>query len=195
MMILDSESFKRAKITIYLSIINIALYLVFFFNQNTDIFLLLVQINYKIVERLELWRLFTCMFLHGDAIHLISNIIGLVLFGTFIENIVSKTAYLIIYFLSGVLGNIMTLFLLPPYIISLGASGAIYGLIGASVIYIIFERNMTQLIITFVYLLYFIVTSFSPEINYAAHIFGLISGSGLGYFFIRKSLSNQYSDY
>ena len=194
-MILDSESFKRAKITIYLSIINIALYLVFFFNQNTDIFLLLVQINYKIVERLELWRLFTCMFLHGDAIHLISNIIGLVLFGTFIENIVSKTAYLIIYFLSGVLGNIMTLLLLPPYIISLGASGAIYGLIGASVIYIIFERNMTQLIITFVYLLYFILTSFSPEINYAAHIFGLISGSGLGYFFIRKSLSNQYSDY
>jgi rhomboid protease GluP len=194
-MILDSESFKKAKITIYLSIINITLYLVFFFNQNTDIYLLLVQINYKILERLELWRLFTSMFLHGDAIHLISNIIGLVLFGTFIENIVSKTAYLIIYFLSGVLGNIMTLFLLPPYIISLGASGAIYGLIGASVIYIIFERNMTQLIITFVYLLYFIVTSFSPEINYAAHIFGLISGLGLGYFFIRKSLSNQYSEY
>ena len=195
MMILDSESFKKAKITIYLSIINITLYLVFFFNQNTDIYLLLVQINYKILERLELWRLFTSMFLHGDAIHLISNIIGLVLFGTFIENIVSKTAYLIIYFLSGVLGNIMTLFLLPPYIISLGASGAIYGLIGASVIYILFERNMTQLIITFVYLLYFIVTSFSPEINYAAHIFGLISGLGLGYFFIRKSLSNQYSEY
>lgn len=195
MMILDSESFKRAKITIYLSIINIILYLVFLLNQNTEIYLLLVQINYKILERLELWRIITSMFLHGDAIHLISNIIGLVLFGTFIENIVSKTAYLIIYFLSGVLGNIMTLFLLPPYIISLGASGAIYGLIGASVIYIIFERNMTQLIITFVYLLYFIVTSFSPEINYAAHIFGLISGSGLGYFFVRKSLSHKYSDY
>ncbi len=189
MMILDSESFKRAKITIYLSIINIILYLVFLLNQNTEIYLLLVQINYKILERLELWRLFTSMFLHGDTIHLISNIIGLVLFGTFIENIVSRKAYLIIYFLSGVLGNIMTLFLLPPYIISLGASGAIYGLIGASVIYIIFERNMTQLIITFVYLLYFIATSFSPEINYAAHIFGLISGSGLGYFFVRKSLS------
>jgi rhomboid protease GluP len=135
------------------------------------------------------------MFMHGDIIHLLSNIIGLVLFGTFIENIVSKTAYLIIYFISGVLGNIMTLFLLPPYIISLGASGAIYGLIGASVIYIIFERNTTQLLITFVYLLYFIVTSFSPEINYAAHIFGLISGLAIGYFFIRKSVSNQYSEY
>ncbi len=195
MILLDSESFKRAKITIFLCIINVSLYLIFFFNQNNDIYLLLVQINYKVLERLELWRLVTSMFLHGDVIHLLSNIIGLVLFGTFIENIVSKTAYLIIYFFSGILGNIMTLFLLPPYIISLGASGAIYGLIGASVIYIIFERDITQLLITFVYLLYFIITSFSPEINYAAHIFGLISGTGLGYFFVRKSISYQYSDY
>ena len=167
----------------------------FLLNQNTEIYLLLVQINYKILERLELWRLFTSMFLHGDAIHLISNIIGLVLFGTFIENLASKKAYLIIYFVSGIIGNIMSLFLLPSNVISLGASGAIYGLIGATVMIIILERNTAQLLITFVYLIYFIITSFSPQINYASHIFGLISGFVLGYYFIRGTIPEKYTSY
>ena len=132
------------------------------------------------------------MFLHADILHLVSNIIGLLLFGTFIENVTSKSVYLIIYFVSGVVGNIMSLFLLAPNVISLGASGAIYGLIGASVMRIILERNMAQLLITLLYLVYFIVTSFTPQINYAAHIFGLISGFVLGYFLIRGNRENYY---
>lgn len=195
MMLIDSESFKRARITIYLAIVNVALYFVFFLNQDTQIYLLFVQINSRVIEQLELWRLFTSMFLHADVLHLISNIIGLLLFGTFIENFGSKKAYLIIYFISGIMGNIMSLFLLPPYVISLGASGAIYGLIGATVLLIILERNTAQLLLIFLYLIYFIVTSFSPQINYASHIFGLITGFILGYVFFRGSIPARYSSY
>lgn len=195
MMLLDAESFKRAKITIYLAIINISLFLVFFLNQDMELYFLFVQINNYVIERLELWRLFTSMFLHSDILHLISNLIGLLLFGTFIENLASKRAYLIIYFVSGIIGNVMSLFLLDPNVISLGASGAIYGLIGATVMIIILERNTAQLLITFVYLIYFIITSFSPNINYASHIFGLISGFILGYFLIRRSIPKRYRDY
>ena len=194
-MLLDSESFKRARITIYLAFINVSLYLVFLLSQDAEIYLFFVQINDRILERLELWRLFTSMFLHSDILHLVSNIIGLLLFGTFIENLASKKAYLIIYFVSGIIGNIMSLFLLPPNVISLGASGAIYGLIGATVMIIILERNTAQLIITFVYLIYFIITSFSPQINYASHIFGLISGFVLGYYFIRGTIPEKYTSY
>lgn len=192
MMLLDSKSFKKARITIYLAIINVSIYIIFLLNQDTDFYLLFVQINSKVLEQLEIWRLFTSMFLHADILHLVSNIIGLLLFGTFIENVTSKSVYLIIYFVSGVVGNIMSLFLLAPNVISLGASGAIYGLIGASVMLIILERNMAQLLITLLYLVYFIVTSFTPQINYAAHIFGLISGFVLGYFLIRGNRENYY---
>ena len=192
-MLLDSESFKRARITIYLTIINAALYFVFFLNQDTEVYLLFVQINNRVTEHLELWRLFTSMFLHSDLLHLISNIIGLLLFGTFIENYGSKKAYLIVYFLSGIIGNIMSLLLLPPNIISLGASGAIYGLIGATVLLIILERNVAQLLLTLVYLIYFIITSFSPQINYVSHIFGLITGFLLCYVFIRGSNYTRFT--
>jgi len=194
-MLLDSESFKRARITIYLAFINVSLYLVFLLSQDAEIYLFFVQINDRILERLELWRLFTSMFLHSDILHLISNIIGLLLFGTFIENLASKKAYLIIYFVSGIIGNITSLFLLPSNVISLGASGAIYGLIGATVMIVILERNTAQLLITFVYLIYFIITSFSPQINYASHIFGLISGFVLGYYFIRGTIPEKYTPY
>ena len=195
MMLIDSESFKRARITIYLAIVNVALYFIFLLNQDTQLYLLFVQINSRVIEQLELWRLFTSMFLHSDILHLISNMIGLLLFGTFIENFGSKKAYIIIYFVSGIMGNIMSLFLLPPYIISLGASGAIYGLIGATVLLIILERNAAQLLLTFVYLIYFIITSFSPQINYASHIFGLITGFLLGYIFIRGFIPKRYTSY
>ena len=195
MMLIDSESFKRARITIYLAIVNVALYFVFLLNQDTQLYLLFVQINSRVIEQLELWRLFTSMFLHSDILHLISNMIGLLLFGTFIENFGSKKAYIIIYFVSGVMGNIMSLFLLPPYIISLGASGAIYGLIGATVLLIILERNTAQLLLTFVYLTYFIITSFSPQINYASHIFGLITGFLLSYILIGGSVPKRYTNY
>jgi rhomboid protease GluP len=195
MFILNADSFKSAKITVYLCLFNIIFYLVFFLNPNFEIYLLLVQINYNVLERLELWRLITSIFLHGDLIHLISNLIGLVLFGTFVENIVSKIEYIVIYLLSGIVGNIMSLFLLPPYVISLGASGAIYGLIGAAVMLIILERNKSQLLITVIYLIYFVITSFSPGINYASHIFGLILGLILGYAFIRNKIPKKDTYY
>lgn len=195
MMLLDSKSFKKARITIYLAIINVSIYVIFLLNQDTDFYLLFVQINSKVLGQLEIWRLFTSMFLHADILHLVSNMIGLLLFGTFIENVSSKLVYLIIYFVSGVVGNIMSLFLLAPNVISLGASGAIYGLIGASVMLIILERNISQLLITLLYLVYFIVVSFSPQINYAAHIFGLISGFVLGYFLIRGNFRKDYYVY
>ncbi len=195
MFVLDINSFKNAKITIFLIFLNILFFVVFLLNSDTELYLLFVQINYNILQRLEIWRLFTSMFLHGDLIHLISNLFGLVLFGAYIENVVSKVEYLLIYLISGLFGNLMSLIFLPPYIISLGASGAIYGLIGASIMLIILQRNKSLLFIGFMYLLYFIITSFSPGINYYSHIFGLICGLILGFFFIRKKNTIKYDAY
>lgn len=186
MFVLDTENFKKAKVTISLVIINSLIFLFFSsFNEYSHYF---VQINDVIFRDFEIWRLFTAMFIHGDLIHLFSNMFGLFLFGVFVESFFSRKDFLLIYFVSGLLGNIFSLFLLPSYIISFGASGAVFGLIGASLIIVIKERYTPLIFISLVYVLYFLVSSFTPGINYFAHIFGLIGGLLLGYFFQKANL-------
>lgn len=80
---------------------------------------------------LELWRFLTSMFLHGDIAHLLYNMLALFLFGAMLENLVGNKRFLIIYFVSGILANIISI---NFYQSSLGASGAIFGIIGAMVI-------------------------------------------------------------
>ena len=185
MFVLEASNFKEARITIFLISINVLLY--FFFSLAfEDLFYQLVQINSNIFVELEIWRLFTSMFLHGDLMHLFSNMIALLLFGTYIELNFSKFEFLLIYFISGLIGNILSLFLLPFNAISLGASGAIFGLIGATLSILIVERDTPLIILGLFYVFYFVFSSFSPGINYFAHIFGLLGGFSTSFAFKRK---------
>jgi len=188
MFVLEASNFKEARITIFLISINALLY--FFFSLAfEDLFYQLVQINRKIIVELEVWRLFTSMFLHGDVMHLFSNMIALLLFGTYVELNFSKFEFLLIYFLSGLIGSLFSLFLLPFDVISLGASGAIFGLIGATLSLVIVERDTPLIMLGLFYVFYFLVSSFSPGINYFAHIFGLLGGFLMGYVLKRKKKS------
>ena len=191
MFVLDAANFKKARITIFLITFNTLLYLFFSFGLLDDVFYLLVQINSKVVYDLELWRLVTSMFLHGDVLHLFSNMFSLLIFGSYIELSFSKYKFVLIYFISGILGSVFTIFLLPLNTISLGASGAIFGLIGAALSILIFDRNNPLIILGLVYVLYFVITSFSPGINYLAHIFGLLGGFVTGYLLRRNKRNEQ----
>ena len=192
MIILDAESFKKAKFTLALILINIFFFIIFNIILPIQYILLLVQINSNILEG-EIWRLFTSMFLHADAIHLFSNMVALLIFGTAVENNFRRIEFIIIYLLSGLIGNLFSLVLLPINTISLGASGAIFGLIGAAFIFFA-KEDQTFLILGLVYVLYFVFTSFAPGINYWAHIFGLIGGILLGYLFKKKIFRSQKYD-
>ena len=188
MFVLEASNFKEARITIFLISINVLLY--FFFSLAfEDLFYQLVQINSKIFVELEIWRLFTSMFLHGDIMHLFSNMIALLLFGTYVELNFSKFEFLLIYFLSGLIGNMFSLYLLSFNVISLGASGAIFGLIGATLSLLIVERDTPLIMLGLFYVFYFVFSSFSPGINYFAHIFGLLGGFLMGYVLKRKRKS------
>jgi len=190
MFVLDASNIKKARITIFLISFNTLLYLFFSFGNLEDLFYLLVQINSKVVYDLELWRLVTSMFLHGDALHLFSNMVSLLIFGSYIELSFSKFKFVLIYFVSGFLGSLFTVFLLPLNTISLGASGAVFGLIGAALSILIVERNNPLIILGLVYVSYFVFSSFSPGINYFAHIFGLLGGFVTG-FILRRYKSNE----
>ncbi|TFG06658.1 MAG: rhomboid family intramembrane serine protease [Promethearchaeota archaeon] len=186
MYVLDIENFKQARITQTLIIINIFSFIVFNIILPIEYILQLAQINEKIIIDSEYHRLITSMFLHANIMHIFSNMVALLIFGTAVEKNYYKWQYLIIYFLSGLIGNLFSLLLLPPETISLGASGAIFGLIGAAFILFIIDGEKTLIIVGLIYLLYFIIASFSPGINIWAHLFGLTGGLIFGYIFLQK---------
>lgn len=187
-MVLDIESLKDAKITLTLIFVNVLMFVFFSVALPQENILLFVQINRNVITNHEFWRLFTSLFFHGDILHLFSNMLGLLIFGATVENnqTISNPKYLIIYFISGLIGNLFTLILLPLDAISLGASGAIFGLIGVAFI-IVATDSPPLLFYAIFYIAYFVVASFAPGINLWAHIFGLLGGIIFGYFFyVRK---------
>ncbi|MFX0042526.1 MAG: rhomboid family intramembrane serine protease [Candidatus Hodarchaeota archaeon] len=189
---LDVENIKYAKVTLFLIFINVFCYITFNL-VLTDDFIHFIQINRNIIEDHEIWRIFTPIFIHIDFIHLFSNMIGLLLFGATIENsrVYSKIEYVFIYFVSGLIGNLFSLILLPLDSISLGASGAIFGLIGATFVMIVTE-DRSLLLLALMYILFFIVSSLAPEINLWAHLFGLLGGVFLGYIFKPKDTDLEH---
>lgn len=185
MIVLDSKDFERAKITIILIIVNVACFVFFLSPLAEDYFIYFVQYNAKVIQDLEIWRLFTSMFLHGDAMHLFSNVLALLLFGALVEREYTKLQYITIYFISGLLGSFFSLVLFPLNTISLGASGAVFGLLGAAFI-VIATESPSLLVLAFAYIAFFLISSLSPGINIWAHLFGLIGGVSLGALFKKR---------
>lgn len=74
------------------------------------------------------WRFITAIFAHGSLVHLLYNAFALALFGTLLENLQSPRKFLFIFLSTGILANLFAVMLYPS---SLGASGAIFGVIGA----------------------------------------------------------------
>lgn len=128
----------------------------------------------------EVWRLFTAMFIHADITHIVGNMLFLLIFGLRAEKLFDLKEYLLVYFLSGLAGGFLTL-LSGPNTVSVGASGAIFGVIGASTIYA--SRAIGQSILTALLFSFFllIINSLSPDVNVFAHLGGLATGLLIGY--------------
>lgn len=126
------------------------------------------------------WQLFTAMFVHADIAHLSGNMLFLLIFGLRAEELFSRQEYLSVYFLSGLVGNLLTL-LLGPTVVSVGASGAIFGLFGACAIYV--RKSIGQSIMGALLYAFFLLTisSLSLEVNVLAHFGGLAVGLLVGY--------------
>jgi rhomboid protease GluP len=125
------------------------------------------------------WQLFTSMFVHVSIIHLLGNMFFLLIFGLRAEELFSLKEYLLIYFLSGLTGNLLTL-LFGLDMVSAGASGAIFGMFGACIIYS--RRAIGQSIIgALLYSLFLLMISSGPGVNIFAHLGGLLAGLLIGY--------------
>ncbi|MFB6341957.1 rhomboid family intramembrane serine protease [Saccharicrinis sp. FJH62] len=144
--------------------------------------------NYTpLTEDGEWWRLFTCVFLHGNIMHLIFNISGLVFVSVILEPFLGHIKYLILFVVTGVLASLTSLYW-HDTTLSIGASGAIFGLYGAFL-----SLYLTKSIPDDVGGLFFIISlifvglnllfGLAEGIDNAAHIGGLLSGFIIGLIF------------
>ena len=137
------------------------------------------------------WQIFTSLFVHFDISHILLNMVGLYYFGKLNESQFSNRQFYLIYFLSGLLGNVTSLFLIPLDVQSGGASGAIFGLLGS---YVAISRQARNLGVALVYAAVIFVSSSGPGVNIFAHLFGLVSGILLGLAFVSTRRPIGYSE-
>lgn len=136
--------------------------------------------NYDLLTKSgEYYRLFTCMFLHIGIWHLLCNMYSLYIIGKEIENLYGKSKYLVIYVLSGLCGSILSI-AFSHNTISAGASGAIFGLLGALLYFGYYYRTYLGATIRSsiipVIILNLIIGLLTPGISNSAHIGGLVGG-------------------
>ena len=124
----------------------------------------------------EPWRMITSTFLHSPSsiLHLLFNMYSLFIFGPVLESLIGRVRFLALYLVSGFAGSVAVL-LLAPGIAVLGASGAIFGLMGA---YFVITRHLgrgqTQVFI--IIALNLVIGFVIPNVAWQAHLGGLIAG-------------------
>ena len=139
-------------------------------------------VNFNMMESnyLELFRLISSIFLHGGILHLLCNMYSLYIIGPQIESFFGKTKFVVIYILSGVIGNLLSMTFLQDNVVSVGASGAIFGLLGALLYfgyhYRVYLSGVIRSQIVPLILLNLTIGFVSAGINNVAHIGGLIGG-------------------
>jgi len=138
------------------------------------------QVNAFVLYGGWYWQLITSMFIHANIVHIFGNMFFLLIFGLRAEELFSLEEYILIYLLSGLTGNLLSLLWGPLAAPSLGASGAIFGIFGACTIYLrrsIGQSIISALVVSFVMLL----ISSGPDVNNLAHLGGLAFGLIAGY--------------
>lgn len=174
---------KKIIVTNILIALNVIIFLVLYAlsGTNLDVYALL---NFgglftPYVVRGEIWRLITSGFLHGGIIHLLFNMYSLYLIGTQVENFIGKWKYITIYFVSMISAGLLSC-VINTNIVSVGASGAIFGLLGALLYfgyhYRLYLGSVLKNQIIPVILINLMFGFMTPGVDNAAHIGGLIGG-------------------
>ena len=136
------------------------------------------------------WTIISSMFVHGNFLHILFNMIGLYFLGSFMLRAVGERSFLAVFFLGGLAGNILFVLLAQPFSTGIGASGAIFALGGALAVMV---PRVPVLIIPipvpiplWVAIIIFFFLSFLPGIAWQAHVGGLLLGLVAGLIFRRR---------
>ena len=182
---LEMRSRSMLTPTVFLVIVNILVYVYTsvvggnFIQTSTNVLLRFGQYNINVLNG-DYWQLLTSIFVHVDISHIALNMLFLIIFGLRAEELFTTEEYFSVYMLSGLSGSLLTLFLMSPNTLSAGASGAIFGMYGAGIIYM--RKTFGQSIIgALLYAFLLLILSTGAGVNIVAHFGGLASGLIIGY--------------
>lgn len=171
---------KKIVFTNLLIILNVIISLVvlFLYYSNTYDLFSILAVNSNAIKNGEVWRLVTGGFLHVDIIHLMCNMYSLYVIGTQIESFIGKKKFILVYFISMIVGNMLSVVLSNG--LSVGASGAIFGLLGSLIYfgyhYRLYLGSVMRSQIIPLLILNLGIGFIVPNINVVAHIGGLVGG-------------------
>lgn len=181
---------KNKFYTIWIAIILIAIFVLQIIIEGFSDLFVLNQFAFS-----QYWRFLTSIFLHGDITHLLFNLFALLFFGLSLEGYIGSRRLLLIFFSSGIIANLISV---NFYTSSLGASGAIYGIIGALIIIRplmmvwAFGLIMPLFVASIIYVTADILRTlgaFGPtNIGSIAHLSGIAIGIILGLLFKRRRI-------
>lgn len=170
---------KKPVVTYILIVLNLMVFLYGVLHGNDELINMFGN-NYELVQNGEFYRLLTCMFVHADILHILFNMIALYSIGPVVERYYGKSKFLLIYLVSGLLGSIFSGVFMTANSISIGASGAIFGLLGSICYFTYYYRATLQGIlrgsIMPVIIINLVIGFLSSSIDLSAHIGGLIGG-------------------
>lgn len=174
-------------ISIILAVINVLVFIFLSFGGMTEDAYYMYEMGAMygpaVLYEGEYYRMFTSIFMHFGFEHLLNNMVSLLVLGKYVEPLVGKVKFLIIYLLSGVGGNILS-FLVEQYTrdyaVSAGASGAVFGLTGALLCLVLMNRGRIGTITKqgmFMMIAISLYNGFaSSGVDNMAHIGGLVIG-------------------
>lgn len=132
----------------------------------------------------ELWRLLTAGFLHASLAHLMGNLVALVVLGGVLTLAVGPLRMVLVY-LCGLFGADLAVLVFDPHALTVGASGAIFGLAGGAVVVAWRQRRLLLLMFAGAWTAYTLMSSlFVPGISQAGHLGGLAAGGLCGWLLV-----------
>jgi membrane associated rhomboid family serine protease len=127
----------------------------------------------------DYWRLLTSAFLHGSMLHLLFNMYALYLFGPFVERALGTARYVVAYLTSAMAGSIVVYLLADPTTVTIGASGAVFGLFGMALLFLLKAKQDVRTLLVLLGINAFISVA-GPNISWEGHLGGFLAGVALG---------------
>ncbi|KAL6998340.1 Retinoblastoma-like protein 1 [Sarracenia purpurea var. burkii] len=142
----------------------------------------------KVIHKHQGWRLITCIWLHAGVFHILANMLSLLVIGIRLEQEFGFVRIGLLYLISGLGGSLMSA-LFIQYNISVGASGALFGLLGGMLSELItnwsiYANKVAALLTLVVIIVINLAVGILPHVDNFAHIGGFLSGFLLGFVFL-----------
>jgi len=146
----------------------------------------------SVIDKLGMWpngvhylhedyRVVTSMFLHLDVLHIVSNMFTLLIVGPAVEFMLGRTRFVTLYMLAGIGGSVAFYLIAPAPSVAAGASGAIFGVMGAYVVLALRQHKPMGPVVALI-AINLVIGFADPNIGWQAHVGGLVVGAALAFF-------------